>query len=109
MKSKSEILEGLLHHSGQSGEIVPCDGCPYDDDEGGCSQRLTADALSLLKVDEEDPMYPVEVTEAFEGAKATEYFHYWKCGSCGSILEHFGYCDKCGRKVKWEGNLDVQQ
>ena len=52
MKSRDEILEGLLHHSGQSGSPSPCDGCPYDDEEGGCSQRLTADAFSLLKTDE---------------------------------------------------------
>lgn len=52
MKSRDEILEGLLHHSGQFKSPSPCDGCPYDDEEGGCSQRLTADAFSLLKTDE---------------------------------------------------------
>ena len=52
MKSRDEILEGLLHHSSQSKSPSPCDGCPYDDEEGGCSQRLTADAFSLLKTDE---------------------------------------------------------
>ncbi len=52
MKSRDEILKGLIHHSGQSGSSSPCDGCPYDDEEGGCSQRLTADAFSLLKTDE---------------------------------------------------------
>ena len=108
MKSRDEILKGLIHHSGQSGSPSPCDGCPYDDEEGGCSQRLTADAFSLLNTDEEDPIEPIQVTEKVsENHTYTEFNQYWKCGSCGSILKHFDHCDKCGRKIKWEGNLYV--
>lgn len=51
MPNREKVMRGLVHHSGE--EIpIPCDNCPYDDDEPYCSQRLAADALSLLKEQE---------------------------------------------------------
>lgn len=48
MADFEKVMQGLLHHI----TPIPCDGCPYDDADPHCSQRLAEDALALLKAQE---------------------------------------------------------
>lgn len=48
MTDFEKVMQGLLHHI----TPIPCDGCPYDDADPHCSQRLAEDALALLKEQE---------------------------------------------------------
>lgn len=76
--------------------------CPYWDKDNvhplPCSDRLHADALALLKEQEngvsakEIKMYPGNV---------------WACGNCGHVAVGSAdykakYCPECGRRVQWE-------
>ena len=48
MTDFEKVTQGLLHHI----KPIPCDGCPYDDEDPHCSQRLAEDAFALLKEQE---------------------------------------------------------
>lgn len=52
MPDREKVIQGLLHHKGNK-TPSPCDGCPYDDEEPHCSQRLAEDALVLLREQKE--------------------------------------------------------
>jgi len=58
--------------------------------------QIISDALSLLKKQ-----------EAVEPVPPTNESDLWKCGNCNHQLfrcTHQKYCEKCGKRVKWEND-----
>ena len=60
MTDYEKVMHGLLHHIAPT----PCDGCPYDDEDPHCSQRLVEDALALLKEQEPRVMTLDEISSS---------------------------------------------
>ena len=48
MADREKVIKGLEH----CGQPTECDGCPYDSLTSGCFTKLKADALELLKEQE---------------------------------------------------------
>lgn len=66
-----------------------CGECPY---ESACLNRLKADAIALLKVQE--PVEPI-LRGGIGG--------YWYCSACNyQISRGDKFCRYCGRAVKWK-------
>lgn len=64
--------------------------CPYSDDEWDAVKT----ALALLK--EQEPVKPIK--------EGSEQYRWFRCGKCAEPLYGpWNYCQKCGRKVKWDG------
>ena len=53
---------------------MPCDNCPYDDEEPYCSQRLAADALALLKEQEPRVLSWEEVKKTGSAYRCVELY-----------------------------------
>ena len=83
------------------------EGCPYNDfDESdcvGCTSKLTADALALLKEQEPEPI--LYRNNRFTGLPVAT------CPKCGRFTRQFHsecpgeetkFCPWCGRAVKWD-------
>ena len=91
MIDREKIVKGLEECAGNGN----CTKCQYGKEKQALScKKLLADALSLLKEQEEvEPIFDNEGIPWCSG--------YW-CGSCQeSIVWHQKYCSECGRKVKW--------
>ena len=89
MADRGKVIQGLEH----CGQLMDCEGCPYDTETGNCFTNLKSDALELMK--EQEPVRPVL---GRIGNSTNDY----TCPVCGTDLYHYQkYCDECGRKVKW--------
>lgn len=90
--------------------FVACQDCPYypdeliyedDDDMEGiiCEEKLAADALALLK--EQDEGIEPEISR--KSVTETTVSLSYKCGACGGAVEQGDdkFCRHCGKKVKW--------
>lgn len=90
--------------------VTKCGMCPYNIENNlwcGNNNQLLEDALVLLKAQE-----AVEPTVEHNPAGQP----MWCCGNCGTTLffkfprqtddedqrSIYGFCNYCGRKVKWE-------
>ncbi len=72
-----------------------------------CMEKLMSDALALLK--EQNAVKPIRSKDA----------DVWYCGNCDAIVGEetltiggiqevrHNYCPECGRKVKWDENINL--
>lgn len=73
-----------------------CNECPYEKDcyHDGISRHMVADAIALLKEQEEvKPIPPIDESDL------------WRCGYCHHQIircTHQRFCEECGRKIGWE-------
>ena len=98
MPDREKVISALECIS--NGAEQPCHDCEYSKREEWCIAECAKDALALLKAQE--PVKPILARG-----------WYW-CGGIGcrnsltSALENDiparkpNYCERCGRKVKWE-------
>lgn len=107
-----KAIEDCVYHKN---DCVDCDydGCTFK--YGDCRRDLLADALALLKEQQEQIDKLIEENasnaEMAEGLKellkeqeAVEPFH--RCiGKEYTLIEdsHFDYCPYCGKHITWEG------
>lgn len=80
-----------------------CEECSYNHHEisnAPCSNRLKADALSLLKMQE--PMSPIIKQEMDDICSCIDNIAY--CRRCGARIGRLkqNYCSDCGQAVKWD-------
>lgn len=97
MADRDKVIKGLECCSQMVGEC--CRECPYADEceegEGllAGSAHLAADALSLLKAQEQDSKKIIEKGNVYE------------CPWCGEEVfsdTNPNYCGYCGQAVKWD-------
>ena len=93
MPDREKVISGLEYCS-SGGCYDPC--CPYNDPEEdncvGCTSKLAADALALLKKQE-----AVKPQLSISGM-------WYECPICHRHLtkDRDNYCARCGRAVKWD-------
>lgn len=113
MDNLEKVLHGLNSCGFQDGfaDICGITECPYREHKAWCVHELTHDAGVLIS----------ELLKAQEPVKPTVEHNpagqpMWCCGNCGTTLffkfprqtddedqrSIYGFCNYCGRKVKWE-------
>lgn len=89
----------------------PCDGCPYDVDGKAiaCNTQLMADALALLKAQEQREPHYTKLEYIVNGMPVA--INHPECPRCydnglvlwdAEIEKGAAYCKRCGQAVKWE-------
>lgn len=107
MPDREKVIKAIETHL--STDIsVGCDDCTYEND-GWCTTRVLADALALLK-DQEEPKHIIrkQCKKEWEDG-SIEYFAEWYCPHCNSLIVRgfdnpsIKFCYKCGKPILWEG------
>lgn len=98
MLDLKKVIEGITICTHQ--DKFSCKQCPYLG-VYGCRAQVMKDALAFLKkLDLKQPAQLEPVKPMFSRS-----IGFYTCGSCGKTLvgwSDVNYCQKCGRKVKWE-------
>ena len=96
-EKREKVIRGL--ECCAKGSLSNCEECPYTGI--GCSEHLCADALALLK--EQDEGIEPEISR--KSVTETTVSLWYKCGACGGAIEQGDdeFCRHCGKKVKWYG------
>lgn len=115
MPDREKVIKAIETHL--STDIsVGCDDCTYEND-GWCTTRVLADALTLLKEQEhKDRMFQAleddwkrlkELLKEQEAVAPVLVGRMWECGKCHAPVGIFmddqrdQFCRTCGRPVKW--------
>ena len=100
MDKREKVIKGL--ECCLASKYPPCGECGYDgdmnyNDAWSCRLSLMADALVLLKAQEQKPI-SASIVDSDGGL-----MHWWACGNCQApINPEDRYCHECGRAVKWD-------
>ena len=100
MDKREKVIKGL--ECCLASKYPPCGECGYDgdmnyNDAWSCRLSLMADALALLKAQEQKPI-SASIVDSDGGL-----MHWWACGNCQApINPEDRYCHECGRAVKWD-------
>jgi len=113
MADREKVIRGLECHATKG--FVACQDCPYypdeliyedDDDMEGtiCEEKLAADAIALLK-EQDEGVTPIRSTteqKKFADRIGFAVSDFW-CGACRfNLVGHPKFCPNCGKKVKWD-------
>ena len=110
MIDREKVIKGINYctHTDE----VECPNCPYWQDDD-CVEALIADALALLKKQEEEienlkqmaqsMMKGVCLLKEQEAVRPTWSCGKPYCGSCGLQIRGGKYCSECGAQIAWEG------
>lgn len=106
-ENREKVIRGLEAHSNpKTCETCAGEDCPYYNLGGSytevtCSSFLAADALALLR--EQDEGIEPEISR--KSVTETTVSFWYKCGACGEAIEQGDdeFCRHCGKKVKWDG------
>ena len=124
MPDREKVIKGMELCISPNDECSP-DNCPYyvspNNESGLCWNRLMADALAMMKEQEEEienlkqtaqsMMEGVCLLKEQEAVKPINSYGTFRCGNCRNIVGYkdghgCGYqnnfCSKCGKAVKWK-------